>query len=167
MSTSKQKLQPALAPSPQTLRDHRVDRVRPHAVVALGLDQRDVAVLAVHAAVAFELLAGRAPDRRRGTLLDCLEAADPTCALDHDLQLLGIVVAREIGLEDRAGVHRERADAIALVATIDLDGEQYVRGLRLPVRDHLVVRTMFAIPVLDVARGTPVSARSQRDDASA
>ena len=34
-------------------------------------------------------------------------------ALDHELQLLGIVVPRQIGLEDRAGVQRERADAIA------------------------------------------------------
>jgi hypothetical protein len=42
------------------------------------------------------LRAGRAPDCRRGTLFDRLEAADPASALDDELQLLGIVVANQI-----------------------------------------------------------------------
>src|SRR5258708_9300511 len=112
--------QPALAPRPEPLCDRRIDRVGPDTIVALGLDRRDVAVLAVNAAEARELRAGRAPDRRRGTLLDGLEAADPAGALDDEFQLLGIVVARQIGLEDRAGVERERADAVRLVAPVGL-----------------------------------------------
>src|SRR5258708_35907539 len=83
--------QPALAPRPQPLCDRRINRVGPDTVVTLGLDRRDVGVLAVHAADARELRAGRAPDRRRGPLLDRLEAADPAGALDDQLQLLGIV----------------------------------------------------------------------------
>jgi hypothetical protein len=125
--------QPALAPCPQPLRDRRVDRVGPDTVVTLGLDRRDVAVLAVHAAAARELRAGRAPDRRCGTLFDGLEAADPAGALDDELQLLGIVVARQISLSGRRPARSGKSsptgfvDAV-LASTVSSEGRSQPTG---------------------------------------
>src|SRR5438874_12463203 len=54
-----------------------------------------------------------------------------------------------------------------LAARIQREREEGVRGLRLPVRDPLVVRTALEVRVLEVDSSIRVPSRRQSDDARA
>ena len=128
----------------------------------------DVAVLAVDAAHPLELRRGRRPGRGRGALLRRLEAIVGVAVLVHPARGHHLV-AREVALErrhDPAGMRGERAHAGRLPERVELDGEQRVGGLRLPVRLPLLVAAL-ELQVVPVDAGALVAGRAERDHARA
>ena len=61
---------------------------------------------------------------------------------------------------DRVGAHAGGREP-----TVELDGEEGVRGLRLPVGEPLLVGATIEMDVLEDDRREPVTARAERHDA--
>src|SRR4029077_5329049 len=118
-------------------------------------DGGDVDVHAVHAAFARELRTGRTPQARGGPFV----GGGVSAACD----LILFQEASEIR-QDSAGMHGKGANAMRLTVSVQSDGKERVRRLRLAVRSPFVVSVSFEIGVVEVHAAETNACGRHRND---
>src|SRR5262249_23633034 len=115
----------------------------------------DVAILTIDPALPGQLRADGSPHCGHGTLRQALETARGSfqdTILPTDASGLHLVV-RQIAAEagtKASRMDRKRADSMPLAATIKLNAEQRVGGLRLPVARGLIVGARQIVRVVQI-----------------
>ena len=130
---------------------------------------RDIAILAVGAALAFELRTRCTPDRRGRTLrngLQVLRGIDHRPALlVHEacrLECRRVVGSRQVRPDDRAGMDGEGAHAVRLPSRVQRDREQDVGRFRSPVDQKRIVGATLEVGIVEYDRREDVTSRTQR-----
>src|ERR1700676_2865115 len=120
------------------------------------LQLRNVAILAIDASQTSELRAGRAPDLRRRTLLDGLEALGRiddrgTIVGERSETFQGVVreMLGQPGFENAPGMNRESTHTVFLATSVKFDCEQDVGRLGLTISRPRIVGTALKIDVVE------------------